>query len=213
MRFFFEKGQNRSIVHHHQVKREYKTGYGVSHDPSEAIKKKSCSIEIGSVRPLRGRSINKCELCSCPVFGEEEKRLPIFTSSSSKMEGFLVTYPPENEICTYIEGRYLFIIIKKRKGRAHKPCPFGWGNCTGFFILIFYDFLQLSERGSNENRLQKRKRERYPPQRVGNTKPPYLPIPTSLTILLALSLLFLSSTFSCIYIYLHTPSFSQKKRY
>ena len=94
-------------------------------------------------------------------------------------------------------GFYLFIIIKKRKGRLIKHVPFE--NCTGFFLILeFYDFLQLSERGSNEKQVAK-KEKRTVPTLSGWAIQTTLSLPTYLSFAYPLSLYF--STFSCMYIY------------
>jgi hypothetical protein len=89
-----------------------------------------------------------------------------FQKKAKKKWPQLVTYPQEenDQICTYIYiywGFYLFIIIKKRKGRLIKHVPFE--NCTAFFLILeFYDFLQLSERGSNEKQVAKKEKRTVP---------------------------------------------------
>lgn len=102
---------------------------------------------------------------------------------------------------------YLFIIIKKRKGRLIKHVLLEIV-LAFFLILVFYDFLQLSERGSNEKQVAKKgkKKRTVPTTSAGGQYPPYLPL---------LSFGFHpSSTFSCIYTYilLLTPPRFHKRR-
>lgn len=103
---------------------------------------------------------------------------------------------------------YLFIIIKKRKGRLIKhvllEIVLAFFFNTG--ILWFFTTFREREQWKTGCKKGKKKRERYPPpQRVGNTHPTYL------SFLLAFIPLLPLVVYILIYFYLHPLVFTKEE--